>query len=349
VRTQAAGLANAVLRRLAEAAPEFPWGDPESDDSALARLTAHPLWLVERLVAERGRPAARAMLEADQEPAPLYLWHNPFMGPLQTATEALEREGAEPLPGPLPGSLVAGRPAAAVRSSAVHEGLVLITDAAAQLAARVIAPRPGSACVDLTAGRGTKTAELQAAAVEAGGEARLFAVDLHSFKTDVLRSRLEALRVPGVTALAGDATEVAAIVGLPAEGRADTVLLDAPCSGLGSLRRHPEARWRVTPERVEELAALQTVLLEQAASLVRPGGVVVYSTCTVLRRENDDVVRGFLEGDRGSAFRVRPLDGTVPESWSGYISEEGFFQSLPALGGPDGHFVAALERTPDQG
>jgi 16S rRNA (cytosine967-C5)-methyltransferase len=343
LRPQAAGLANAVLRRLAEAAPDFPWGDPEADLDALARSTAHPRWLVERLVAERGHDAARAALEADNEPAPLYLAHMPFAGTFEAALAQLTIDGAEPVRGPLPGSIVAGRASAAVRGEAVAAGLVLVADAGAQFAPIALAPHPGDVVVDTAAGRGTKTALLQAAALRAGGPAHIYALDIHAFKTEVLRKRMASLGVPEVTVLVGDATDLATVPGLPEKGTADAVLVDAPCSGLGALRRHPEKRWRVTPEQISELAALQRALLAEAAWLVRPGGVVVYSTCTILREENDAVVSAFLAGVRGAPFRVRSLAETVPPSWTGYITPEGFFQSLPAAGGPDGHFVAVLE------
>lgn len=344
VRPQAAGLANAVLRRLAEAAGDFPWGDPATDLEAFARLTAHPLWLVERLVSERGHPVARAMLEADAEPAPVYLWHNPFRGTAEEALARLEADGAEPVSCPLPGCLQALAGRAAVRGEAVASGIVLVTDAAAQFAARALDPRPGTLVVDLASGRGTKTVQLQALAVAAGGPAHLVSLDVHGFKADILRDRMVALGVPGVTALAGDATDLVAVPGMPPLASADAVLLDAPCSGLGTLRRHPEKRWRVSAGDVVQLAALQVRLLAEASRLVGSGGVVVYSTCSVLREENEDVVRGFLDGERGAGFRVASTADAVPAKWAGSITAEGYFQSLPAIGGPDGHFVAVLTR-----
>jgi 16S rRNA (cytosine967-C5)-methyltransferase len=343
IRPQAAGLANAVLRRLADAVPTFPWGDPATDVDALARLTAHPRWFVERVSAEQGVDVARRVLTDANEPAPLYLWHNPFAGTLEAAVAQLDADGADPAEGPLPGSLVARRPAGAVQGIAVATDLVLITDAAAQLAPHALAPAPGSTIVDVAAGRGTKTAELQALAVAAGAPAHVIAIDVHAFKADVLARRMAALGVPDVTALAGDATQPWAVAGLPGEGQADAVLLDAPCTGTGALRRHPEKRWRITPADVAQLAALQGEMLAQAAWLVRPGGVVVYSTCSILREENDDVVAGFLAEGRGASFRVRSVAASVPAAWSEFVTPQGFFQSLPAEGGPDGHFVAVLQ------
>lgn len=343
VRPQAAGLANAVLRKLADAVPSFPWGDPATDLGALARLTAHPLWLVERLVADLGEQPARGVLAADDAPAPLYLAHVPFAGSFEEALAQLVADGADPVAGPLPGSIEARVPGAAVRGRAVAEELVLVADAAAQFAPVAAAPAPGGLVVDVAAGRGTKTVLLQAAASRAGGLARIVALDLHAFKSEVLRARLDRLGVPDVTVVTGDAVDPESVAGVPALGSADVVLLDVPCSGTGALRRHPEKRWRLTPEQVSELAALQRSLLTSAARLVRPGGIVVYSTCSILQEENRDVVGYFLQGEAGTGFRVRGVADAVPGVWAPFVTPEGYFQSLPAVGGPDGHFVAVLQ------
>lgn len=344
VRQDAGPFANAVLRKLAEAAAGFPWGDPAVDDAALAREYGHPAWLTQALIAEFGRRNALDVLAADNGPAPFYLAHNPFVGPLEMAVDALLHEGAQPGPGPIPGSIVCGDPARAVASSALRDGIVIVADAAAQLAPAAIGSHPNGVVVDLAAGRGTKTALLQIHAAAAGATAHVYAVDIHSFKTAVLQDRMRALEVPDVTALTGDATRPESIAGLPPAGGADAVLVDAPCSGLGTLRRHPEMRWRVAEADIARLAALGAGLLHTAASLVRPGGVVVYSTCTFTRTENADAVQGFLGSEEGSGFRLRRLDPVVPEGWRDFVAPEGWFQSLPAPGGPDGHFVAALER-----
>jgi 16S rRNA (cytosine967-C5)-methyltransferase len=342
VRSQASGLANAVLRRIAADVDTFPWGDSATDDAALARATGHPLWLVQRWIGELGREAAGEMLRADLEPAPLYLWLNPFKGSAVEAMDALVADGAQPELCAPPGCVVAGEPHSAVRGAAVARGIALVTDAAAQVAPLQCAA-PGGVVVDVAAGRGTKTAQVQAACVAAGGESALYALDIHEFKAQVLTRRMAELHVSGVTTVVGDATDVASASGLPPMGSADAVLLDAPCSGLGSLRRRPEKRWRVSPQDIDRLAVLQARMLEQSALLVRVGGRVVYSTCTVSRRENHDIVTEFLKKS-GGAYVTAPLAGTAVEEFAGAVTEEGWFQSVPASGGPDGHFVAVLER-----
>jgi 16S rRNA (cytosine967-C5)-methyltransferase len=342
-RPQAAGLANAVLRRIADEADTFPWGDPSTDDQALARVTGHPRWLVDRWIAELGRERATEALYADLEPAPLYLWANTFKASPVEIVDVLAADGAQPISDVPPGCLRAEDGSAAVRGQAVASGLALITDAAAQLAARVLGPHPGEIVVDVASGRGTKTAEIQACSVAAGGPCVLYALDIHPFKAEVLRSRMADLGVPDVTTLVGDAADVANVEGIPAAGTAAGVLVDVPCSGLGALRRRPEKRWRVTPEDIDRLAVLQLEMLRQAATLVGVGGSVVYSTCTMSRTENEDVIAAFLAGHAG-AFVVGDLVEAVPPGWRGDIGGHGYFQSSPRIGGPDGHFVALLVR-----
>lgn len=341
IRPQAAGLANAVLRRLAEAAPDFPWGDP-SDPEVLARHTAHPGWLVRMWLDELGPDRTQGVLRADNEAAPLFLWHNPFAGTLEDAFRALVQDGARPLLCEIPSCIEALDPPLAVRGRAVASGLVLVTDAGAQIAPRCCDPRPGQTVLDVAAGRGTKTTELQALAAGRGGLADVYALDIHGFKTDILARRAARLRVPGITALTADATDLRSTPGIP--DSVDVLLLDAPCSGLGALRRRPERRWKVDLETVERLSSLQSAMLEESSRLVRPGGAIVYSTCTIARRENEQVVEGFLGGDGGRHFRIEPLGGSLPEGWHRWLTTEGFFQSLPEPRGPDGHFVAVLRR-----
>ena len=127
-------------------------------------------------------------------------------------------------------------------------------------------------------------------------------------------------------------------------GTVDRVLIDAPCSGLGTLRRHPEQRWRIRREDIAPLARLGSDLLSAGARLCAPGGFVVYSTCTLTDRENERVVASFLGSEEGRGFAVSDIVTEVPSEWRELVGADGFFQSLPASGGPDGHFVARLER-----
>ena len=340
VQERAAGLANAVLRRIAESAADFPWGDPSTDIVALARLHAHPLWLAQSWVDEYGHDVAASMMAANNEPAPLFL-----ATPVDAAsiTAALQDEGVVVAPCALPGCLVAEDPSAAIKSTTVADRRAFVMDAGAQFAVHAVPLAPDSDVIEVGAGRGSKTLLIAARAAAAGLKVSVLAVDTHSHKLDTLRSDAARLGLNGITTLVADATKPDQNT-WPAPGGADVVLVDAPCSGLGTLRRHPDRRWRAIPAEIESLAALGTRLLQSAVSLVKPGGFVVYSTCTVARRENHDVVASFLASEVGSDFTTDPLNDTVPGEWSHFITPEGWFQAIPAAGGPDGHFVARLRR-----
>ncbi len=332
-----------MLRRLAQTADEFPWGDPGVDNAALARSVGHPLWLAEMWVNELGRSTATAIMQANNEPAPLFLAYLPFGDSYESVFESLVDDGVDPTPCQLPGCVVAGVASAAIRSRALGTRSVLVADAGAQMAVHAVRPKPDQRIVELGAGRGTKSLMIAGLSHQDGGHATLMAVDNHEFKLAALRETVDTLGIEGVSTSCMDA----ATAQLPHEldpGTADCVLVDAPCSGLGTLRRHPDRRWRARPDEIESLAVLGERLLATAAELVKPGGFVVYSTCTVTRRENADVVSDFMASPTGRGFEIDTLGADVPAQWSGFLDSDGFFQSLPQIGGMDGHFVARLKR-----
>lgn len=344
VRPQAASLANAILRKIADERERFPWGDPATDTEALARLYGHPLWLAEMWVRDLGREKAAEVMAANNEPAPLFLAANVFVATDDEAFDLLKSDGAEPQHCAPQGCLRADNPSHAVRGSAIRAGAVVVCDVGAQAVVGLMGASPGQHLAEIGSGRGTKTVLLQGAALRRGGQAQITAIDSHSFKADVLAQRMAELRVPGISVAVGDARDIASIPGLPPAGSLDSVLVDAPCSGLGTLRRHPEKRWRVTPEDVDSLGLLGLQLLEQAAVLVRPGGFVVYSTCTITTQENVAVVESFLAGERGVGFQADALADDIPVELRRFVGEQGYFASYPVPGGPDGHFAARLLR-----
>jgi 16S rRNA (cytosine967-C5)-methyltransferase len=337
IRPQAAGLVNAVAHRLADAAPEFPWGDPQTDLDALARVCGCPRWIVDEYLDSLGPARGREALLASAEPAPSFIRLDPFMATRESALSELAP--AEPLPAPPdPDCFMLGRPAAAHGGTG---GAWFSMDAAAQIAPAAAQPIPGARILDAGAGRGNKTVCLQAIAVRGGGPARITALELHAGKAARLRERLDSSCVPEVSVTVGDAAYASTLFGHEAF---DTVVLDAPCTGLGTLRRYPEKRWRITPDDVRRMAALQSSLLEGLSEVVRTGGRLVYSTCSVARTENEAVVRAFLDSTAGAGFMLEPHVGIVPDVWSRFLNDDGVFQSWPATQGPDGHFVAVLRR-----
>ena len=338
---RASGLANAVLRRVSEHADGFPWHDAD-DSTRLSLLTGHPEWLVEAVETDLGRESARAMLEADNTPPPLYLASNLMRTTDEELAEALELAGAAPRPYGAPGCLEAGDATSAIASGVFDDLRAVASDAGAQVVAQLALPRSHGHIIEIGAGRGTKTIVLNSHARRLDREVRITCVDIDGRKLDVLRERVVAAGYPAPGIFTLDAA--AGPFDPALDSTADAVLVDAPCSGLGTLRRHPEKRWTLDPAAVMTLASLGLGMLHNAASLVRPGGFVVYSTCTVLTAENDDVVDAFLASEAGVGFRDETLEPSVPEEFRMWVGDRGRLQSMPTIGGPDGHFAAVLRR-----
>lgn len=338
IRPQAAGLVNAVTRRVAEVAPGFPWGDPTHDRDALARVSACPRWIVDEYLSSLGADRGREALLACAEPAPSYVRLDPFGA--TPADTRLALAAASPTLSPPDMECYVLKHPAALYGSGAGTGWFSM-DAAAQMAPAACAPAPGLRVLDAGAGRGNKTICLQALAVRSGGPAAITALELHAGKAVRLRERLDNTGVPGVTVEIGDAHDAAFCGG---GGSFDIALLDAPCTGLGTLRRYPEKRWRLSEPDITRMATLQATLLAGVAAAVHPGGAVVYSTCSIARAENEGVVRGFLASPEGRGFALESLDVHVPDEWKMFLTGDGMFRSWPTTAGPDGHFVAVLRR-----
>jgi 16S rRNA (cytosine967-C5)-methyltransferase len=268
---RAAGLVNAVLRR----AVEEPWPDPGDAGVPLSLRTSHPDWLVRRWVELLGESDAAEALAADQEPAPLCL--------LEAVSdhEGLAAAGCELRPHPrVPGVLVVTG-GAEVAAAALRAGKAYAIDPAAVAVARLLPPA-GGLTVDLAAAPGGKSLVL---ASERPG-IRLLAADRSLGRARLMRSNLALLEaVPGLV--------VADALAAPLRpGSCQAVLLDAPCSGTGTLRRHPEIRWRLKPADLAQLAGAQRRLAEAAAALLAPRGVLLYATCSLEPDENAGVLAG---------------------------------------------------------
>ena len=231
------------------------------------------------------------------------------------------------------------------------------SDLNAQLIATA-ATRPGS-CLEIGAGRGTKTYVMMCQAKRAGYERQHTALDLHDRKCDLNLARLHKAGIQGVRTVSGDACELDDVLtsfdAMRGERvKFDTVFIDAPCSGTGTMRRHPEIPWRLTENDVTtELPKLQLTMLKEAAARVATGGELIYATCSVFDEENTQVVDAFLASPEGTDFSLAPLSEAqilqLPEFdqakklASVRQNDRGFFQSVPINADSyDGHFCARL-------
>lgn len=298
-----AGLANALLRKLATDGEMPPTAFEVDPLEHLAQAESLPPWLARRVVTRLGADQALAFARAQNARAPVCLRANTRRTTAGALAERLTRdvEGVESHRGALtPEALHATGLGAPHHLAAYKEGLFAIQDEAAQLVAHLVAPSPGARVLDACAGVGTKSTHLAALMDDRG---RVDAIDTNGAK---LERCGEAARRLGLAIVNPARAELAS---WPGDGY-DAVLLDAPCSGLGILRLHPEAKWRFDEAQIARLTAAQARLLEAAACRVRPGGALVYSVCTFTDEETDAVVAAFLRGHDDFAI-TRPLAGPV--------------------------------------
>jgi 16S rRNA (cytosine967-C5)-methyltransferase len=315
-RPHAAGLVNAVLRRASREGPGVLAGLDDLTPDAAALLHSVPGWLANQWWEELGADEARALLRVVNTPAESALRVNPLVETVAHVVAALPVP-SRPAPG-LPEGLVLEGPFDVHGSELWRAGAVQPQSRASMLVSRMLEPRPGERVLDLCAAPGGKTTHLAALIGDAG---EVVAVERHPGRASALERTVARMRTACVRVEVGDAA-------LPrADDPFDRVLVDPPCSGLGTLQSRPDLRWRARPEAADELAALQARILAAGAHALRPGGTLVYSVCTISRVESEDVVAAFLNehADFTSAEQLR---------------------LLPHRDGTEGFFIARLRRAP---
>jgi 16S rRNA (cytosine967-C5)-methyltransferase len=323
-----AKLVNAVLRRGAREAPALVAALGDATPAQAALRHSHPQWITELWWDALGADAARALMAAGNEPAEAAVRVNTLRAdPSELAARLPVATHAAP---DLPEGLVLDAPFDAFASPEWERGSFMPQSRAAMTVARVLAPEPGERVLDLCAAPGGKTTHL-AALMRNEGE--LVAVERHSGRAEALR-RTAARMGARVDVRAGDAAA-------PHEpGRYDRVLVDPPCSDLGTLASRPDARWRKQADLPLRLAREQAAILRAGADALCPGGTLVYSTCTISPAENEAVIHAFL--DERADFRADDLRPELP-LWE-HARVPGFAQTLPHRDGTEGFFIARLRR-----
>jgi 16S rRNA (cytosine967-C5)-methyltransferase len=324
-----AKFANAVMRRAAREAEKVVALMDDSTPARAALLHSHPAWVARMWWDALGPEAARELMRSDNEPAESSVRANALRS---TAGELADALGVATRPVPdLPEALVIEEPYDLHGSQLFADGVLMPQSRASMLVARLVDPQPGERVLDLCAAPGAKTSHL-AALMEDRGE--VVAVELHRARAEALEENCRRLGASCVRTVEANA-------GAPlGEAPFDRVLLDPPCSDLGTLQARPDVRWRKDAGTVERLVSEQETLLAAAAEQVRPGGTLVYSTCTISPRENEDRMVAFL--DSNPQFSADRLGASHP----GYAHprDDRFLQLLPSVHGTDGFFMARLRR-----
>lgn len=329
ISERARGFANGTLRSLARSGP--PWSLPAGDDVASIGIrTSHPDWIVQVFVDELGRDDALATLALDNEPPAVTLRVNPTLTTTAAVAEELRALGVDVETGKLvPDALLVRHTGDLAALEVMRGGLVTPQDQASQAVVAALDPQPGERVLDIASAPGGKAT---GAAERMHDDGIVVASDVHQAR---VRTVVRAARRCGL----------ASIVPVVADGRAipvrdgqfDRVLLDAPCTGLGVLRRRPDARWRVQPRDAAELADLQRAMLTSAARAVRPGGRLVYSVCTLTRMETV-AVDAFAASELPELVALPPPGAPWRRHGRGALL-------VPSAARSDGMFVLVLERS----
>jgi 16S rRNA (cytosine967-C5)-methyltransferase len=326
------GYVNGVLRSLVRGRDRIEWPDREREPASYLEVRhSHPRWVVEMWVEELGFEKAESLCIADNAQPSLSLRCNFLRTNRDELAASLEAQGVEARPGELaPEALLVSGSGPPTELEEYRSGLFSIQDQGSMVVGHSVAPLPGMRVLDMCAAPGGKSNHL---AELMGNSGLVLALDVNPGRLRLVDEAARRLGNTAVETRALDATTARSEV----DGLFDRVLVDAPCTGLGTLARRPDTRWRKSSPDVERLTGLQHSLLAEGARMVRPGGLLVYSTCTVSRRENQDAVVSFLDDNRDFTIGDGGAEGTDVESP---------VQLFPDTEGCDGMFITALQRGP---
>jgi len=332
-----ASLVNAILRKIANKGPS---PIPALDDAPVKHIelaTSTPRWLVERLINSKGTEVTRQILQALNRTPPLTLRVNTSRVSRDELMEDLQSQGVTVNPGKLAETaIILEDRLPPWELKQFKQGLCTVQDEGAQLIAGLLEPASGQRILDACAAPGGKTGHL---AQLTGGQALIIAADRSPKRVHMMSDSLKRLGADNVRLLTADLGTAASPL---AEKIFDRILLDAPCSGIGVLRRHPEGKWKKDPVTISKMTKLQKDLLISAARSLKPGGLLLYTTCSLLEEENEEVVDRFLAG---STEMVRlDMREKHPHLRQDIFSDRGELRLWPHLHDCDGFFACLMEK-----
>lgn len=302
-RASAAGLVNAVLRKLARSRQTLP-PLPKEPADRLSIAYSHPKWLAERMIDLLGPEEAEQYLQSNNEIAPMTVQVNPLRTDKAALTTELSECGVLVREHPwIPDCLTLSGTGDLTALEAFRSGKILVQDGAAHLAAAVAGVQPGQRVLDVCAAPGGKSFAMAFIMADQG---RILSCDLHENKLKRIREGAQRLGIHCIETATADARSF----NPDWEAAFDTVVCDVPCSGLGIIRKKPDVRYKDAQE-LAALPAIQRAIVDNSARYVRPGGTLIYSTCTVLPEENEQVTDGFLSGHPEFSYEAFTLPGTV--------------------------------------
>jgi len=329
---------NAVLRNVARNKNNIEYPDPNKDTiKYLSVKYSHPEWLVKYWTKWLGREFTENLLDANNNPPELTIRTNTLKTNPSELIARMNSEGVEAIHGKYVEDALILKGTVSVADLKAHKtGLFQVQDESSMLAVRILDPQPGENVADLCSAPGGKTAYIAQLMKNRG---MVLARDVHPQKVKLVRDAASLLGIDIVKTEVFDST----VFDETLKEKFDRVLVDAPCTGLGIIRRKADIKWRRKPEDLESLRKIQIKILDNAARYVKPGGVIVYSTCTIQKDENQGVVEAFL--NEHPEFEKESLDGYIPASLAGTTTKQGFVQVFPHVHQIDGFFIARFRRS----
>lgn len=332
------GLVNGVLRRLARTEGDLPYPDAFDDPAGyLALRYCHPCWLVTRWLTQFGYQETEALCRLNNQPPPTIIRVNTLKVELEVLAARLQAEAVGVRCARYaPEGLILEGLGAVEASLSFQEGLFYVQDEGSQLVSHALNPLPGATVIDASAAPGGKSTHL---AQLMKNEGTILAGDIHPGRLELINDNCRRLGVNCVQTILLDARELGSCY----PEAADYLLIDAPCSGLGVLRRRADARWRKELTQTHELARLQLEILLGSRQALKPGGVLVYSTCSVAPEENQQVIRQFLA--EAKEFSLVPLELPFMPDDLQAAAKQGWVQFLPQRHGTDGFFICRMQKS----
>ena len=329
------GFVNGVLRKVAREYGSIRFPQKSQPVEYLSVMYSMPVWLVERFLAEYGFEKTEKMLEAFLEESPTTIRIREHLVEKQAVLESLEKQKVTVEKAPyVENAYYLKNYDYLPALEAFRMGSIQVQDVSSMLVAEVADPREGDYVIDLCAAPGGKSLCI---ADKLKGTGRVDARDISRTKTDLIRENAIRQNFLNVVVTEKDATEL----DYEALEKADILLADVPCSGLGVIGRKTDIKYNISQAGIQELAALQRKILEQASTYVKPGGTLIYSTCTITKEENLDNVQWFIEN---YPYELESLDPYLCEELRGETTKKGYLQLLPGVHRCDGFFLARLKR-----
>lgn len=328
---------NAVLRNVARSRDKVEYPDKSKDLSTYLSIKySHPEWMVKKWLERFGGHFTEELLESNNETAPLTVRVNTLKANKEELQTELNKEGFETEPARyLENALTIKNPSSIIKMGAFIKGLFQVQDESSMMVGQILDPKPGQLFIDVCSAPGGKATHIAQLMQNKG---QVIARDVHEHKIKLIKEAALRLGIDIINAEVFDALEQ----DLSLTGKADGVLVDAPCTGFGIIRRKPDIKWTRNINDLDEIVKLQEKILNTASGYVKAGGVLVYSTCTIEPKENEELVKRFLRDNK--EFELEDISALLPDGLVKDSAKEGYIQLYPNIDGIDGFFISKMRK-----